>query len=371
MSATRSYRSDSIELIAQTHRQDYFGALTIAGEETHLNVIDGSVTFSEDWSPRMQTQLTVAARLGSAEMLKIDPRQFSRLEVSAGYLLPGEEPDVHVLGRGHLSHRSAKLPGDVLTLRGASSEMYLQETKWISSTLIRSFEGVTEALEWFIWHSLPGGPLRWKTSVPALYRPDLVSGIEVAAGATMWDLVDSITLSAGLRIYSDEEGDWVLEPRATLAGITRAYLMQTDTGILLDAEDIVSRDGYYTSALIKYAWTDEAGEAREILGTWAPTLPGPGTRGAGQRTYVDSRPGPVTQASANEAARLLVKNLSTRGDSYVLTAVAAYWLRDGDTVQVRLSNGVDVRHIVRSVTFNLADGSMTVTTREPSNLGLD
>lgn len=367
MSTTRDYKDGSMELITRTHRQDFFGVLTVGGETTRLNIIDGQVNFSEDWSPRMQATLTVAARIGSEEMLRIDPREVSRLEIHAGYLYPGQEPDVHVLAAGHLDHRKAGVPGDVLELIGSSAETYLHECRWMLAAAIKSFAGVKEALEFFIDYAMPGVPVTWISTLPTRHRPDLVSGLEVLPGVSMWDLVDGITLSAGLRIYPADNGAWHLRPRASIAGVSTAFLTQSEAGIVLGSDDVTSRDGYYSAALIKYSWYDGTAQ-REILGTWAPAGP---VRGAGQKTYAEDRPGPISQAAANEAARLLVSNLSTRGDSYVLRAVAAYWLRDGDTVQVRLANGIDVRHIVRSVSFNLSDGSMTVTTREPSNLGLN
>ena len=354
-------------LIAQTHRQEYYGDLVIGEEGQRLNIIDGSITFSEDWAPRMQGSLTVASMLEAEAIGRIDPRKESRAEVHAGYLYPGTESDVHLLAAGHLAARKASIPGDVLELEIAGAEEYMQEAKWMIGTVTKSFAGVREALEYLIAYAIPGVAMVWETKIGTRYRPDLVAGLEIEPGATMWDLAEGIALTAGLRLYPGDHGSWVLEPRASEAGISRAFLTQSEAGIVLGADDVMSRAGYYSAALIKYGWNDGTTQ-REILGTWAP--PGP-VRGAGQKTYVEDRPGPISQSGANEAARLLVKNLSTRGDSYVVKAVAAYWLRDGDTVQVRLANGAEVRHIVRSVTFNLSDGSMTVTTREPTNLGLD
>ena len=117
----------------------------------------------------------------------------------------------------------------------------------------------------------------------------------------------------------------------------------------------------------RYSWTTPTGD-QEITGSWAPA-PTTGTRGQGQKTLVLDREGQITQYGADEAARAVVENVSTRGDSYTLQAVACYWLRPGHTVQVDLANGSSARHIVKQVVFHLGQGSMTVTTREPNNLG--
>lgn len=369
---TRAYRSESMELITQTHRQDYFGSikLTEGTAVTTLSVVDGDVAFSEDWSPRMQAHLTVANTFNLDQLQSIDPRTPRRLEIYAGYYHPGNVPDVRLLATGQLDERVASSPGDMIELTLSNAETAAQECRWLAATVTRSFPGVIEALTYFIGQATAPNFLSLDTDIPPVYRPDLTAGMEVETGASMWDLIDTLSQSAGLRVYVADDGRWHVGRKTTIAGLTRAFLTQDDRGIVSTAEDILSRDGYYTAAAIKYMWNDGTTD-REILGTWAPT-PAPGIeRGAGQKTYYDERPGPISQAAANETARLTVASLSTRGNSYVLEAVAAYWLREGDTVQVRLLTGVDVRHIVKQVTFHLSAGTMTVITREPTNLGTE
>ena len=369
---TRDYRSESMELITQTHRQDYFGTikLTEGTAVTLLSVVDGEVKFSEDWSPRMQAKLTVANNFSLDQLQRIDPRVQRRLEIHAGYYHPGNVPDVHLLAAGQLEERLASSPGDMIELTLSNAETATQECRWLAATVTRSFPGVIEALTYFIGYANAPYFFALDTDIPPVYRPDLTNAMQIETGVSMWDLIDTLTQSAGLRVYVGDDGRWHVGRKTTLAGLTRAFLTQTERGTVTTADDVLSRAGYYTAAAIKYTWTDGTTD-REITGTWAPA-PAPGIeRGAGQKTYFDERPGPISQAAANETARLTVASLSTRGASYVLEAVAAYWLREGDTVQVRLLTGVDVRHIVKEVTFHLAAGTMTVITREPTNLGTE
>jgi hypothetical protein len=127
-----------------------------------------------------------------------------------------------------------------------------------------------------------------------------------------------------------------------------------------DSEDVLSRGDYYSAAVLRYEWRDAADVDHTIIGKYG-TLPGKVFRG----DYNTA----ITQSAANTAAQDTVRNLSTRGDSYICTDVAAYWLRPASTVRVNLANGTDVDHLVKQVVFHLAAGTMTTTTRQPSNLG--
>jgi hypothetical protein len=130
---------------------------------------------------------------------------------------------------------------------------------------------------------------------------------------------------------------------------------------------VLSRDDYADAAIVRFKWKDAGGD-KEVVGTWAPPA-GPYGTGAGCKVFETERPGPATQGTANEAARLAVVQLSTRGNKYVIEAAAHYWLRPGAAVQLMTAEGEVIRHICKTVTFNVAGGSMTVTTREPNNLG--
>jgi hypothetical protein len=214
---------------------------------------------------------------------------------------------------------------------------------------------VTEALEWFASYAL-GDTITMTSSVGYGYRADLTSSIPVKAGGSVWDFMDELALAANVRLFVDSEGVWNITPKVTEASADVTGL----AGTVSDSEDVLDRNEYYSAAVLKYSWTDALDVDRTIIGKWG-TLPG--------KVYYAELDTAATQATADTAAQATIRNLSTRGDSYVCTSVAAYWLRPGDTVQVTLANGTDVPHIVRQVVFHLTNGTMTVTTREPSNLG--
>ena len=365
---TAPYQAQALETVRQSHRQEVTATLTPAtGEPLQLVVNSGSVTFSEDWSPHAQVELSCVGGQSVADLLRMDPRLSPLLEVKAGYVYPGQSADVQLLATTHLVERRVVTPGDTLELVAASAEHLAQDVVWMEADQVKSFQGVLEATQWLLTYA--GAGEVDATQVSQNYRPDLVAAVALKQGSSVWSVVLHIATAAGLWLYVAADGTWQLAPKVHLAGQTTAWLAQGGGGSLVyKADDVLSRNGYYTAAIVRYAWEDANG-SQEIVGTWAPTPAAGALRGSGQKTLVLDRQGSISQYWADEAARLVVENVSTRGDSYLLEAVACYWLRPGHTVQVDLANGSTARHIVKQVVLHLGNGSMTVTTREPSNLG--
>jgi hypothetical protein len=289
------------------------------------------------------------------------------LALYAGYVYPGADSDVQLLATLEASTRGASQPGDVLELVGASAEVRAHEVKWLQAAQVKTFSGVVEAVQWLADYCLSPATVTVAATVGAGYRPDLVTAVALEPGLVLWEVMHALVSSAGLTLYVDSAGVWRLEPPATVLGETAAYLVPGPASTVTKLDDVLSRDGYAEAALIRFKWQDASG-AREILGTWAPAVAGQ-PYGAGCKVWESERPGPITQSAANEAARLAIVQLSTRGNAYVIEAASHYWLRPGAAVQLMTAEGAVIRHICKTVTFNIAAGSMTVTTREPNNLG--
>lgn len=364
---TAPYRAEAAETVRQSHRQQVSGLLYLADSSNPLTIanLSGTVTFSEDWSPHVQMRLGGIAPVDPFTVGRIDPRKGSHVEIRAGYIYPGADDDVQLLARGMLQNRDVETPGNLLTIEANSEELRVQESKWVQATTTKSFAGVLEALQWLQGYAT--APNAFRSTIGTGYRPDLVSAVVLEQGADIWSVMDSIALAAGLRVYVDDTGEWQVEPKVTVSGESSVFLTEGPGTIVRKVKDTLSRNGWYTAAVLTYTWKDGSGD-HKIVGVYAPNG-GAGEVGAGHKVFTENRTGPISQYDADLAAQTTIANLSTRGDAYEIDAVACYWLRDGATVQVRLANGTEARHIVRSVAFNLGAGTMTVTTREPSNLG--
>lgn len=356
---TGLYRADAADLIRGAHEQRATLTLSRGAANWITAPLAGSLTLAEDWSPFGQLSATVANTFSPADLALVDPRETLDVVLDAGYIHPDGTEDVHRLFTGQLEDRTARNPGAVLDLKASTADLFTHESAWMNPATWHTFVGVTEAVRWLAEYAL-GGPVVLVSSLGTGYRADLVTAIPTRTGTGIWSVIADIALAANVRVYVDVDGVWTIAPRASLAGVTAAYLSTGGGGIIESTQDTLSREGYHAAAAVTFAWTDAAGVEREITGKYGA---------AGKKTYTETRAYPASQGQADAAAQAVVRAQSTRGDSYQCEGVAAYWLRPGDTVQVTLANGAEARHIVRRVTFNFTLGTMTVLTREPSNLG--
>jgi hypothetical protein len=364
---TYPYDARAFELVKQSHRQDGTSTLLLDGEELPVVLRDVQVTMDESWSPFVQFQAEGVAPEDAALLARIDPRAKAMVDVRAGYVYEDGTADIQRLALVQLQSRRAILPSNSMPLVGHGAELRAHESKWIKATTTKTFTGVMEALQFLVNYAQGNKTAAWIASVDPGYRPDLVSAVVLEQGADVWSVMNEIALSAELRLWADENGVWNLAPKVTLAGVTAAFLVQGPNTTVKEVEDVLSRDGWYTAAVLKYTWRDAGGVDQVVYGTYAPAAPSGLDQGAGCCTYSAERTGPISQYQANLNAKSVVSNLSTRGDSYVVKSVAMYWLRPGMTVQVDLANGTSARHIIRRIAFQVSTGTMTLTTREPNN----
>jgi hypothetical protein len=267
--------------------------------------------------------------------------------------------DVHPVFTGQLEHRLAKTPGAVLDIRASSAELFAHDAGYLGTDTWKNFTGVNEAIAWLAGYAV-GGTVAVNSHLPAGYSPSLVNAVPITTGQKIWEVIADIALAANVRVYVDATGTWTVGPRATEAAQVAAYLSTGNGGPVTTTDDALTRDGYYGAATIVFEWRDAGGVDHVVTGVYGAP---------GAKTFSETRKYPVSQFQANAVAQAVVRNLSTRGDSYDCGGAAMWWLRPGDTAQVTLSSGVEARHIVKSLTFDFTAGTMTATTREPSNLG--
>lgn len=369
MGITREWAADAPETITGVHRQDFEARITlpVGGGSQQIAATAMEVTFSEDWAPRIQGSLTAPNEWGPELLPFLDPRTVVPCRPLAGYVVPAVGSDIHALATTHLTSRTSPDNGETVNLTFASVEALAQDCLYFGPDTAFSFGGVREALAYMISYATPNGPGITESVISNAYMSALTTALPFRAGQSMWQHMDDLALLAGVRIQADGTGGWRITRKVTAAGPVVLDLSQGQQNSIAERiQDTISREEYYDAALLRYQWRDTAGVEKTIYGAF-PT--GGAAAGFGKKSFYEVRTGPVTQANANAAAKAIVRALSARGDSYSVDAVAAYWLRDGDTVKIRLATGATALHIVRAVTFHLATGRMTVTTRQPSNLG--
>lgn len=353
--STAPYLPAAADLIKTSHEQRVVLELTAGTTTWTSTLLSGELALSEDWSPRATLNAVIPNIFTPAELAAIDPRNSTvRATVTAGYVHPDGTVDVAPLFTGHLRERRVTRPSNVVQLEAASDEALAQDAGWLATDQFKSFAGVTEALEWFASYAT-GTTVTIDSSVGTAYRADLTSSIPVKPGAQVWEFMADLALAANVRLFVDVDGFWKITAKATAAS-TEVTVLDT----VSESEDVMARNGYYSAAVLTYQWRDALGADQTIIGRYG-TLPG--------RVYTARLETAITQTAANTAAQDTVRNLSTRGDSYVATDVAAYWLRPASTVRIMLADGSTVDHLTKQVVFHLSAGTMTVTTRQPSNLG--
>lgn len=354
------YRLDAADLIRGSHEQRATLTVTGPGGTWTPAILAGSLTLSEDWSPYAQVSLSVANEFSAADLAGMDPRGSLTAELTAGYVHPDGALDLHPIFTGQVQERTEKDPSKVLELTAASADMFAHDARWLGAATWKTFAGVTEAVNYFAGYAT-GKTVDAVSSLGVKFRPELVASIPLEPGQLIWDVLADLALAAGVRVYVDTAGTWTVAAKPSTAGETAAYLSTGGGGLVYESEDRLGRSGYYAAAVLRFKWRDAGGVDHDVTGTY-------GTAGA--KTYTDTRAYPANQSQADAAALDTVRNLSTRGNGYECKAVAAYWIRPGMTVQVTLATGAEARHIVRAVTFDLAAGTMSVITREPTNLGV-
>lgn len=365
---TAPYRPELADLLAgPLEHHSSVQVVPVSGEPFELPVSEGglSVTFSEDWSPHVQANLA-APMLPTAQLDKLDPRAGCRLRIQAGYILPTRETDVHLLADLGLMSRVSRRPDNTLALSAGSAEDRLQGAVFRSTQAVWSEGGLNETVQKLLSQALHPQVPKLVSEFPAGYKSGDTNGLELFAGDDYFKVLEDLAAATETWIYCDGAGVWRLRRRPAYGDTPKHLVATGERGTVTQYSAELSRSQWYNDVVIQYRWKNGISEQNTIgrasisSGPLRPAV-------VGRKTLYVSKGTGTTQAKANQAARTMVSNLITRGRELNLTAAAAYWLRPGDTVTVRLETGADVDRIIQSITFRPLDGLMDLTTRLPNN----
>lgn len=336
------------------------------GETVALDMVDGSLSWDERRSPRVDCQLDVRLPTDAAQLSRIDPRTGARLVVDAGYVRPGGARDVQTIANLSTRTRRVLRPADRTTLVARSDESLVIDTGADTGPAVTGAT-TTATITSLIQQVFPGTPVT--VSGPA------GPAVTTEAYADRWDRIADLADRIGAQVYDDGLRAWKIAPAPAL-GTVVADLAVGATGTITDSAADLTRDGdgedsstWANAVVLVHEWVDGTGATQRITSRRRVTTgPYAAVTGNTKVLRVD-RQSQISQANADVAAASLVARTVTRGRTLTLTAVSAYWLRPGHTVTVTLPTGGTETHLVVAVTFDLRAGLMDVTTRLPDNTG--
>lgn len=323
-----------------------------------LDVEAVTVGWDETRAPRVAASLTCRIPTNQGTLDLLDPRTGIRVEITAGYRRPDGTVDAQLLADLVLRDRVVTRPDNRMTLRAASDESLLIDNASTPTGIVGA-NTTANAISAVISQALPAQPPTITATAGAA-----VSGVIFT---DRWDAVDDLADRVSAQVYDNGLRAWFIAPMPVLTTAAPALVLAVGSGGTVIASDTgLTRDEDFANAVVLvYNWRDAA-DVEKVIRSRARVATGPyASVGGNVKTLVLDREVATTQAEANTAATSLVKRTVTRGRSFGLDTVAAYWLRPGHTVEVTLPLGPAESHLVTAVEFDPVAGSMHVTTRLP------
>lgn len=344
-------------------------AITATGDRIGLDVEADAltITYSEDWAPYAQARMACAIPQDEEIIDALDGRKGCRLEIVAGYVFPDGKKELRTMGNLGLRTRNINRPSNVMRLDAGSDEALAQDRKkW--NTIPIPMPGITEAVKRIAKDSVYPYVPQVNSIFSDWYFNNDLDDLEQRPEDDMWSILDEIMTRTDTRVWCDENRVWWVDERPLTSQYPAHFLKVGEAGTVIETDATLDRDEWYNSAAIVYRWKPkDATNDQVVVGYARLAAAGFAPEDAGWRTYTETRDRPIKQATADKRARRILRNLATRGRSLRLSAIAAYWLRPGDTITVQLVTGEPETHLVQSVTFDLVTGRMDLTTRQPDN----
>lgn len=310
-----------------------------------LDVSSLVLTMDEGWSPLAQAEMT----LTSSDPTRLDPRAGVRVVIELGYRYPGGILDQHRIADLQLAEWTGTSPEDTLNATALGDEMYLQE--WVPLGGPQTYPVGTPVVD-IITAQLLASINR--VAVVSADRGTLLSEpLTVGPGTRLWAVLKALSDQADVWTYADPLGTWHVTPRPSTTGRPVAQVTTGPTGIVTAIDTGMSRVDWGNAIELTYA-SGQVAYASEPLGPM-----GTDTVGICAVTVKTDAPWPGT-FSAQAAAQSILRRTLTRGSAQALTALAAWWVRPGDTI----TRPDGSRAIVARVRFTFPDSLMTITTRE-------
>lgn len=352
-------------------------ALPLFGEPFDLDVTNVRIGFDEGWVPHIQADITCA--LPDADKLALlDARVGCRVQVTLGYRYGKDHEESHVVADLHLRSRSIRHGTAEMTLNLASDEDLLRDhitlgDEEVSRNGINDF--VFDVLTMtdppysaFIRSDFENGELAEALAGDPAEANKESTELAPVLGKTAWTLIEEAQRRTGAWVYCRNGRDWTIAKRAEVTDSPAHRLSIGQNGTILEGDSVLGRDGFYNEVFLRYEWTEfmlpyyQIGQARISGGPLS-------IYSVGRQTYVETIDRKVNQAEADAAALDKLSRALTKGYEFTVRAVAAYWLRAGDTVSLTM-DGITENLLVKSVNFDPADGTMAVVLRKPEHATL-
>lgn len=191
-----------------------------------------------------------------------------------------------------------------------------------------------------------------------LYTPSGDDAWGYTNGVELWSQLVGVLQAAQLRLNVADDGTWHLVRATRTAGTPVATILDGPGGTLIDVKGTSEQASATHAIIVEYKWTDTAGNERSTRSTggfmadWISS----------QVTVKETRNHPATQAMADQYAKSRLAALQTLDNQRTITAVMMPWVRPDDTVAYRVGT-VTWAGIVTDISFNLTNGTMTLTLR--------
>ena len=353
-------------------------------EITGLAPISAEVTYDAGWSPYVQGSMTIV-RPSQALLISLDPRKRIRVELFAGYVLPGGVKDVHRMCLAYLSSKQVNYPADTVSL-GFQGKEYLYQ-QWAAGTVQESPAGATG------WTSSKPADAAVRESIQVMTTGtglardrrygELMTDTGWVDADDLWvgqagDEPLNMAMEIAARIdgwfYADADGVWQLRRIDEVGLSDTGYhrIRPGADGTLVTSQDEVTREGWANYVQVTYRWVTRTpatgtgtvtehvatGHASVVGGAYPDDL-------SNRVTYLSERTSPGTVAQAQAAAKSLLRRMLDRGTDVQIEAVAAYWLRVGHNIDLDLPDQDQRALVVQAVTFQLDTGLMNIRARVP------
>lgn len=341
--------------------------------------LDGryDLTYDMDWAPFAQAAMTIKTPTDPAQLAALDPRQFTRVQLRSGYRWGGVDYWAP-MATLRLHSTSDPHPSGTTDLTAHGGEMAHQNQYAPTEDGVSSFDnypvktGVYDFVRSWIRRAYePGGPY-----------PDIVSGIPGgswgvdvvkdwrSSGNSYFEAIQHAADGAGLWIYEGGHGPWYIVPRPTLSTDYAGRFRDGKRGTITRADTSMDREEWFNHVSLQYTYPNPTTGAPNATGGEARVTSGPlAVTTVNKRTWYRHYTVPwyVSAEGAKSVAQHRLSQLMLRGRQRSFSAAAAYWLRPGMTILVKLGRAKYDRLLVAAVTFSPLTGSMTVRTYRPED----
>lgn len=309
-----------------------------------------SITFDENWAPYAQLQGSFRWVDDNARQ-RLDPRLPSMIRVKAGYVWGYNTENVYDLAVLHLRSATISAPSMDVEITAASSECELQDYLWYLASDAPVPTGDTKtALAWCLDNAHNREPFVAETNGGAVKLPP--DGVK--RGQNIWDLARDIAAGGNTWFYHDGLGQWHLRPRPIPVSTAKTVLQTGPSGTIISYQIGQDREQYADGLIVRHKWSEGSGSgstSKEVTGKSSIANP--------TRWRLIDRDTAIDQDGVNAEAKTLLARYMDRRRTVEVTAKAAYWVRPGDTVSLKVP-GLEALARVSRVQFTYPAGRMQV-----------